>query len=166
MKTRLATSMLAVVLMLGVGNAAADAVPPNDDIEHSVIIPVRPYVWTQSTLLAGTQVGEPLPCGAMGATIWFSYTPVNSGFLIVDTDGSSYDTVLAGYSGSPFLPTLQDCDDDSGMGLASLISFPVTAGVTYYIQAGGFGGQTGVLVLKLNANAGAGVEGQSDSEKA
>lgn len=108
--------------------------------------------------------GEPLPCGSMGATVWFSYTPVDSGFLIVDTDGSSYDTVLAAYRGSPFPLTQLACDDDSGLGLASLIAFPVTAGVTYYIQAGGFGGQTGVLALKLNVDVGETVGDSSTSE--
>ena len=46
--------------------------------------------------------------------------------------------------------TVIDSDDDGGPGLLSEVSFLVTAGVTYYIQVGGFGGATGELALNVS----------------
>lgn len=128
---------------------------PNDDIDDAVPLAVRPFDWAQPTTGATLQFGEPRPCGNIAATAWFEYTPLTSGYLTIDTMGSTYDTVLALYTGSTFAPSALACnDDDPAFGLASRLTHFVDAGRTYYVQAGGYHGQQGTLVLRANSDVG------------
>ena len=130
--------------------------PANDDFANRLPITSLPFTHSQSTGAATMEPGEPQPCGLIGSTVWFQYTPPADGTLVADTFGSSYDTVLAAYHGSGWPPSVNDgCNDDS-VGLQSQISFPVTAGVTYYFQVGGFSGRTGNLILHVQSGGGGG----------
>lgn len=108
---------------------------------------------TQSTTGATTETGEPAPCGSIGATVWFTWTPTASGTATFETVGSNYDTVLAVYTGSTLTGlTNRGCNDDIAAGnLQSRVSFSVTSGTTYRIQAGGYQGATGSLTLRVVA---------------
>ncbi len=111
---------------------------------------------TQSSVGATTESGEPAPCGSIGATVWFTWTPTASGTTTFETAGSNFDTVLAVYTGSSLTAlTNKGCNDDiSGTDLDSRVSFSVTSGTTYRIQAGGYNGATGsTLVVKVIAPA-------------
>lgn len=128
--------------------------PANDDKADATVIP-GPLPYTDSsvnTATATVEPGEPLPCGSIGSTVWYEFTPSSSTTLVADTFGSSYDTVLAVYEGTPgVLPTLGDlvgCNDQTG-GNQSRVVFPATAGQTYQFQAGGFLGQGGALTFNL-----------------
>ena len=97
-----------------------------------------------SNVTATGQPGEPVhvvPAGA-GSSVWFRWTPTNSGLAQVDTIGSRFDSVLAVYTGSSLTALTPVCqDDDSGSaagGGASLVTFPVVAGTTYAIAVGSF----------------------------
>jgi hypothetical protein len=86
----------------------------------------------------------------MGATLWYSVTG-NGRQMELSTGDSDFDTVMAIYG-----PLSSDfrCDDDSGTGLGSLITFNSRAGVFYRIQVGGLDTasadpETGNLVLDL-----------------
>ncbi|HWH08641.1 MAG TPA: S8 family serine peptidase [Candidatus Thermoplasmatota archaeon] len=107
---------------------------------------------SQSTSGATLETGEPRPCASIGGTVWFTYTPSASGTVTIDTMGSGYDTALAVYTGSSLTGlTNVACNDDiSSTDLDSRVSFSGTAGVTYRIQAGGYNGATGSLVLRVN----------------
>ena len=129
----------------------------NDNFADAWQITSFPFRGEQDTVLATTEPGENLtPQGCdLGATVWFTFTPAVSGIISADTEGSdsSFDTVLVLYQGTELSSlTVLGCDDDGGTGLLSEKSFPVTAGTTYYIQAGGFGtpGDFGNLVLTVN----------------
>ena len=106
----------------------------------------------QSTSGATLESGEPRPCGSIGATVWFTYTPTTSGTVTIDTMGSGFDTVLAVYTGSSLtgLSNVACNDDLAWYDLDSRVSFSGTAGVTYRIQAGGYSGATGSLTLNVN----------------
>ena len=109
-----------------------------------------PYQQTGATTASATvEAGEPTPsCGTIGKTVWFRYTPAASGTLIADTIGSGFDTLLAVYRGSTLGGLTQvGCNDDidnAASNLASKAQFAVTGGQTYYVQVGGFKGQSGV----------------------
>jgi hypothetical protein len=68
------------------------------------------------------------------------------GEVTVDTAGSDFDTVAAAYvrDGSGSFAELACVDDvpldPVGRTLQSAVSFPTTAGTTYYVQVGGFPG--------------------------
>ena len=67
-------------------------------------------------------------------TAW--YAILGTGELAtVTTAGSGFDTALFAYSGSP-AGAVVACNDDSGGGVSSSITFATTAGATYLIQAG------------------------------
>lgn len=126
------------------------AQPGNDNFADRAAIASLPYTASLDTSGATTEVGEPQPCGIIGSTVWYSYTPSDDETLQAYTTWSGYDTVLAVYTGT----TLENlisvaCDDDSGPELNSLITFTATAGTTYHFQVGGFAGSSGDLHLSL-----------------
>jgi hypothetical protein len=89
-------------------------------------------------------------CGVIGgASEWISFVPQSSGTMFLNTDGSSYDTVMAVFRRSPTNPAVLQqitCDNNSGANhLTSAMVFPVTAGVTNYVDVDGVGGATGTL---------------------
>ncbi len=96
----------------------------------------------------GCEPEEPI-CGVtVGCSVFFLLVAPDSGTLSLNTDGSSFDTVMAVYRRSPTNPlvlVLVACDDDSGLGLASALSIPVMAGVTNFVQVGGYNGASGTL---------------------
>jgi len=140
----------------------------NDDFANAFQITQFPFNGTQNTTGATTEDGENLnPAGCIifepnqkGATVWFEFTVPSNGQVNLSTAGSNYDTVLALYTGNT-LATLAvvGCDDDSGPGTQSEMSVPVQDDLTYYIQAGGFGGRSGNLVLILDFISFAGAAG-------
>ena len=124
--------------------------PANNCFANSISV-ATPSSTTVTTTGATTQLGEPAPCGLIGATVWYSFTARTSGTATIDTVGGStnYDTVLAAYTGSLGALTKVACNDDYS-GLQSRISFACTVGTTYRIQLGGFNGATGTATLDVN----------------
>ncbi len=125
--------------------------PPNDDCSGALSIEVENYTNIQSTLLA-TSTGDPTPSCAFefGNAVWYKWTAPADGVVTVDTIGSSFDTVLGVYSGSCDALTHVGCNDDGGGNLTSLLTHPVTAGVTYYYVVGGYSSAAGQLVFHFN----------------
>lgn len=78
-------------------------------------------------------------CGSLTAhnSVWYAFTPTNSQSYTVNTNGSSYDTVLTLHDS-----TLAEtgCDDNGGSSDNSQLTFTGVAGTTYYIRvsAGSF----------------------------
>ena len=135
---------------------ATAALPPpaNDDFVNAITIPAPlPYTNTQSTGQATLEPEEPAApgiCASTGATVWYRLTPSISETLVVSTSGSSFDTVLAVYTGTSIAalsPPLV-CNDDL-MTLQAQVSFAAEAGTTYYFQAGGFLGTMGTLKISV-----------------
>lgn len=143
--------LLLAVLSLPLPGAPAASqgflAPPNDDVERALPLLTERAVVAEPTWGATVQAGEPLPCGLMGSTVWFTYRSDAGGWFTVDTGDSTFDTVLAAYAGSPFAPTLLECNDDSYLGAASRVVFYAYPGQTVYLQAGGAEGAQGALVL-------------------
>lgn len=106
---------------------------------------------TGSNTLASSEPGEPAHDGtAATRSLWWTWTAPASGVLALDTNGSSFDTMLAVYTGSALASlTLQASDDDSGDGSQSRLELIIAAGTTYRIAVDGFEGATGSIVLNL-----------------
>jgi hypothetical protein len=138
----------------------------NDNFANAWQISGSPFSGTENTVGMTTEQGEPLtvapgtlppgyciqtPPNHMGSTVWFRFSASLSGTVNVDTNNSDYDTVLAVYTGSALNSlALVACDDDTSAGVQARLSFSATAGTTYYIQAGGFAGAAGSLVLHVS----------------
>ncbi|MHC4435187.1 MAG: GEVED domain-containing protein, partial [Planctomycetota bacterium] len=87
-----------------------------------------------------------------GPNLWYCYTASCTGNITVSLSGSDYDTMLAIYDGCDcYLAShdLIDCDDDSGSGYASEITFAAIAGRQYLIEVGGYGSETGQGLLSI-----------------
>jgi hypothetical protein len=88
-----------------------------------------------------------------GFTAWWTFVGTG-GPVTIDTAGSNFDTVLGVYTGSPGSFTQVACVDDvfdPAFSLQARVTIHTTAGVTYYVQAGGFGGSTGRLQLVVRS---------------
>jgi subtilisin family serine protease len=119
--------------------------PANDDFAGAIAIPEPlPYTNVQSTASSTTEPGEPMPCGNIGATVWYSVTPSNNETLRVSTAGSGFASVLAVYTGTSVdaLSAPLACGSPQ-------IALAAAAGTTYYIQAGGFAGTSGSLTISV-----------------
>jgi hypothetical protein len=127
--------------------------PANDDFADALVMP--PLVDERVTFAATTEPGEPLPCGSIGATVWYKWVPSASDRWQASTGGyvfeaSDFDTVLAVYTGTT-LATLNliGCSDNASY-LRSIVAFDAVAGQTYYFQVGGNLGETGFLHLGVS----------------
>ena len=147
--TLTAAVALAAATLITADRALAQ--PANDNFADRVVITSLPFSDSFSTLDATIEPGEPLLCPfPNGSTVWYEFTPSTMVFLQANTHGSGYDTTLAIYTGDPFAPTFPlACDDDSGPGLTSQIQATAPAGVTVYLQVGGFLGEQGSLNIRV-----------------
>lgn len=138
---RLASSLFVALLsLLFAGTGLAQ--PVNDDLADAVAIGSVPYAGTGSNVGASVEAGE--AANAYGCTngydmdnsVWWSYTPSEDGTLIVDTFGSSFDTMVSIWSGSSHPLSELACSNNYGEAsdVGSRATSPVEAGRTYYIR--------------------------------
>jgi hypothetical protein len=122
----------------------------NDICSNAVLIASTPFLDLRDTTVASTG-GDPNPSCVtdMGNGVWYEFTPPSNGAIMIDTDGSSFDTGLAVFSGDCGNLNEVACDDDAGEKLTSQIIYTVSEGATYYILAGGFKWDSGSLVFAL-----------------
>lgn len=139
--------------------------PDNDNIVDAfnlglgIEIPNTTYTNVGATTESGEFLDSPcLKNGlAMTHTVWFRFTAPSSGAVSISTDvgdptpGLLTDTQLVLYSSNLANPTVADlaeigCDDDSGIFFSTnsyLTKSGLVPGKVYYIQVGGYNGQTG-----------------------
>ena len=122
----------------GPGNPA----PPNDIFADATSLGGSSSE-TPGTNVSATKQdleGEPNHAGNVGgASVWYRWTAPFSAEVAIDTCGSSFDTLLGVYIGSPvgaLEPVAPGGDDDCG--LQSRVSFPATEGTTYQIAVDGY----------------------------
>lgn len=130
--------------------------PVNDLIEDAVLIGLGAF--EVDTYLATTD-GPNLPAdcekgfgGSFEADVWYLFTAKSSGCVEVSLcEFANFDTRLAVYDAANGAPTEKStvaCNDDA-CGLASRLVFPASAGGSYYIRVGGWGGFTGNALLTV-----------------
>jgi hypothetical protein len=105
-----------------------------------------------NNLRATTRSREPLICGVLGgASKWFGLRARASGTMVIDTSGSSIDTLLSAYRRTNVLALAAnrlDCNDNAAPDvLHSLVSFAVTNGQEILVTIDGVNGQRGRVVL-------------------
>src|SRR5205823_11949611 len=127
--------------------------PVNNNFASATAITGTTATITGSNVGANKESGEPVHAGNSGGkSVWWTWTATAAGTVTIDTLGSSFDTLLAVYTGSSVSGlTLVKANDDSAAGgtLTSKVSFTVTAGTTYRIAVDGYGGVSGNISLNL-----------------
>jgi Ca2+-binding RTX toxin-like protein len=143
---------------INIQNAAAGLVNNNDFANPEGLPTSGMFNDFDFNICSDVEFGEPGPF-SIDNGVWWTLTPAATSTAIISTDDgggnvTTFDTTLTVYTGST-LATLRPIasDDDSGVGLRSLVTVPVNAGVTYRIKVDGFGGATGLLNLHLELNA-------------
>jgi hypothetical protein len=125
----------------------------NDAPEGALPIAIGEEV-TVKTL--GTAFEPEAPCLSedggdfpMSKSAWWTFEGTG-GDVTIDTAGSDFDTIVGVYvdEGGELVPI--GCVDDVDGSLQAMITVATDAGVTYWIQAGGFAGDSGTLVLSVN----------------
>ncbi len=139
-----------------------DAIGAVND-QFSAALPISGLSGQNSGITIGAtkQALEPYHAGvAGGASIWYQWMASETGWVTINTNGSSFDTVLAVYTGttlSNLLPIAADNNSGATNG-ASLVTFYAQAGQTYLIAVDGVNGATGEVVLQwqqtIDASAG------------
>ncbi len=103
---------------------------------------------------ATLEPGEPAIAGiAGGASLWWEWTPAQSGQLTLNTQGSSYATLLAVYTGSALTaltPVASAAANQPGGPAYSQATLAVQAGVKYEIAVQGQAGATGATMLNFD----------------
>ena len=138
----------------GASPLATQSVPLRGRIKRGSLAVARGFIGTQifSTVGSTKEQGEPNHCDIIGgASQWFAYQAPTNGTLVINTDGSDFDTVLAVYTGpGTDFASLNSvaCDNDSGSdGRTSRVSFPAVAATTYYVAVDGVNAATGNVQL-------------------
>lgn len=123
--------------------------PSNDDCSNATIIPANNYNPPPfDTIDATVEPGElDESCGSGGGnsnSVWYRFTPSQSGTVNINTNGSDYDTVLSIFWGTCGSAVEIGCDDDGGPGTSSeLTNIFQVGGETYLIKVSDFGSPGG-----------------------
>lgn len=100
---------------------------------------------------ATAETSEPNHAGRPGGkSVWFTWTPPVTGLATIHTRGSSFDTILAVYTGDALanlVPVVSD-DDRDGFG-NSRVAFNATQGVEYHVALDGYDGASGELLVDI-----------------
>ncbi|MHB8520025.1 MAG: hypothetical protein ACYDH9_04640 [Limisphaerales bacterium] len=131
--------------------------PPNDNFTNAQTLTGFSGTAVGSDDGATSENAEPAHAGETGGqSIWFAWTAPTNGVWKFDTQGSSFDTLLALYTGNS-LATLSvvASNDDRGVLLTSETTVAANGGVTYWIAVDGYHGASGDVVLNWTSLSGA-----------
>ncbi len=122
---------------------------PNDDFVNATTIPALPFSDVVDITGASTEAGETPPSCAFGATsgktVWYSFTPTQTGAISASIINAGFATVVAAYSGNS-VGTLTEV----GCGVfGANVTFLPAANTTYHFLADGLFGQGGLLEFRL-----------------
>ena len=144
-------------LSLSLAFTAGASAPANDNFANATTITGSVASANGSNVATSRETGEPAHAGYTASrSVWFRWTAPSNGLVFISTIGSSFDTVLAVYTGST-LASLQpvSSDDDSGGNSTSLVGFNATSGTIYSFAVDGYSGAAGNYAVNLILSAGA-----------
>ena len=128
----------------------------NDAFANRIAIPEEVRQKRGFNIGAGREPGEPHHLGTPdGDSVWWSWVAPDFGPVTIDTVGSSFDTVLAVYTGLEVgaLNLVADNDDLGPESNRSRVRFEAHAGTEYQIAVEGYAGRIGSIFLNVNFDA-------------
>jgi len=127
--------------------------PANDNFSNRVTVAKNSVSLAAISVDATKETGEPSHAGNAGAkSIWWSWHPSATGLATITTKGSSFNTLLAVYTGFNLtnLTEVVANDDAPAGGVSSLVTFQATAGTNYEVAVDGFDGAAGNVLLNFS----------------
>jgi len=125
---------------------------PHDDFDTPRMITPQPYTDIVDTASATSWEDDPAACaGDKFRTVWYRFTPTADGTLHLDTLGSTYDTVLAVYTGARGSLVSLGCNDNTS-GTASALDITLAAGQSYSVGVSSREYEGGGGTLTLHAS--------------
>lgn len=116
--------------------------PQNNYFTNAFKIPGTGGTVTGTNNLATLERREPghAGVGTVAASVWWKWPSVVSGNVLIDTSGSSFDSVLGVYTGSNLtnLVMVGSATNDVGNHLRAHLNIEAVAGETYYIAVSGY----------------------------
>ncbi len=148
-----------IVLNLALTPAASQL---NDDFANAALLEGTSVTVNASNQNASKETDEPNHAGNSGGhSVWWKWTAPAAGAVAIDTFGSSFDTLLGVYTGSPVTALTLVASNDDTAGRQSRVAFQAVAGRTYTIAVDGWNGNTGSIVLHLTLTP---ISGQSNDD--
>jgi hypothetical protein len=134
-------------------------IPPNDFFADATLLTTTTNVsLTATNVLATSELNEPKHAGKTGGhSLWWKWTAPANGELVINTVNSTFDTLLAVYTGtsvSSLTPVAANDDANPDQNIfTSKVKLLVNAGTEYLIAVDGKNGATGVVQLSLAFSA-------------
>lgn len=124
--------------------------PPNDNFSNAQALSGSAVRATGTNVDASIEAGEPAHFLGVGpyASVWYSWVAPASGQVTIDTCQSSFDTILAVYTGNAVNALTPIANSDDACGVGSRVSLMASQGTTYRIAVDGFF-ENGAIDLRL-----------------
>ena len=130
------------------------APPANDNFANATVLTGTTVSLTTTNLGATKEAGEPNSTASPGGkSIWYTWTAPLSGSFQLDTTGSTFDTMLAVYTGTALNNLSLVASNDNFSGITSLLTFNAAAGTSYFFLVDGWEGKEGQVSLHLTPPA-------------
>jgi hypothetical protein len=142
---------------------------PNDAFADAMPAAAIPFEHAQFPIAANVESGEPAPCGSVGYTTWYSFTPSEEILITVEAETHAGPLSLAAYTGASIDSLeLVQCDSTylgpllapeplggpplPGNDWEEYLAFTARAGTTYFFQVGFQYGWYGVPEVEFSIN--------------
>ncbi len=147
-------SGIALLITFLLAPCSTPAAPDNDLFANAISISGTNITVTGSNTGAGKEPGEPYHAGyAGGASVWWSWTAPFSGTATMNTSGSTFDTLLAVYTGNSVSELREIACNDDDMNASdvrtSSLFFDTIANQTYQIAVDGWEAESGAITLSV-----------------
>ena len=124
--------------------------PANDNFADRATLTGASATVTGTNVGATKETGEPNHAGVPGGrSVWWTWTAPSSGPVAINTFGSTFDTLLAVYTGDGVSTLTPVAANDNFSSSQSRVIFQALAGTTYQIAVDGYFGSAGNVTLSL-----------------
>jgi hypothetical protein len=129
--------------------------PSNDNFAAATTITLSNNAAQVSgtTIYATKETGEPNHAGMTAAkSSWWKWTAPSAGAMVINLDGSRFDTVMGVYTGTvvtSLTEVASNDDTNSGPANYSTVTFNATANTVYWIAVDGYAAESGVVAMAL-----------------
>ena len=131
----------------------SSTIPANNNFANATTISGINGPASGYNFYANKEAGEPNHAGNTGGkSIWWLWTATSTEMVTFDTFGSSYDTLLAVYTGNSVGSLSLIASNDNSGGAQSKVAFPGISGTTYRIAVDGAGAAAGNVTLNWHVN--------------